>query len=77
MLNGIKCSCLIFRFSLPDNAVILEQIQTSYKIMPQMAETKLVLSVTEYYKQIKKPAASIKDDRNVVAHNPSTTMATF
>lgn len=53
MLNGIKCSCLIFRLPLPGNAVILEQIQTSYKIMPQMAETKLALSVTEYHEQIK------------------------
>lgn len=35
------------------SAVILEQIQTSYKIMPQMAETKLALSGTEYYEQIK------------------------
>lgn len=53
MLNGMRCSCLIFRLFLPDGAVILEQRQTSYKIMLQMAETKLLLSVTEYYKQIK------------------------
>lgn len=72
----MKCSCLIFRLSLPGNAVILEQIQTSYKIMLQMAETNLALSVTEYYEQIK-TIANIKDDRNGVAHNPSTTMITF
>lgn len=41
-----------------------------------MAETNLALSVTEYYEQIK-TIANIKDDRNGVAHNPSTTMVTF
>jgi len=59
-LNGMRGSCLAFRFSLADRAVILEQIQTSCKIMLQMAETTLSPSVGEYYKEIK---TSCKCDR--------------
>ena len=56
----MRGSCLAFRFSLADRAVILEQIQTSCKIMLQMAETTLLPSVGEYYKEIK---TSCKCDR--------------
>lgn len=74
MLSGMRCRCIVFRHSLPDSAIILEHIQTSYKRVLQLA--KILLSITKYYKQIK-PAANIAHDRHSVLYNFPTKQPHF
>lgn len=73
-LNGMRCGCIVFALIL-DKTVLGFWNECKQVILLQLAETKLLLSVNEHYKQIK-TSANIEHDKNLVSFFPNK-IATF